>query len=174
VFNVLLQILDDGRATDAQGRTVDFKNTVLILTSNIGSPHLLEGVVDGAITASARSAVEAELRSAFRPEFLNRIDEIIFFRPLLPDDIAQIVRLMFAKLAARLADQQIALSLTDAGAKLLAGEGFDPVYGARPLARTMQRLVETKLGRMIIAGAVKSGQAVTVDATPQGELTVRT
>jgi ATP-dependent Clp protease ATP-binding subunit ClpB len=164
VFNVLLQILDDGRATDAQGRTVDFKNTVIILTSNIGSPHLLEGVRDGQITLAAEAAVMGELRRAFRPEFLNRIDEIILFKPLQPAEIARIVHLMFGKLAQRLATQQIELRLTDAAAAELAGVGFDPVYGARPLARTIQRLVETRLGRMIVGGEVKPGDVLTVDA----------
>ncbi|MEQ1501886.1 MAG: ATP-dependent chaperone ClpB, partial [Myxococcota bacterium] len=148
VFNVLLQILDDGRATDAQGRTVDFKNTVIILTSNIGSPHLLEGVRDGRITPAAEAAVMGELRRAFRPEFLNRIDEIILFKPLQEAEIRQIVRLMVAKLGDRLRELGVGLELTDAGAGALAAVGFDPVYGARPLARTIQRVVETKLGRL--------------------------
>ncbi|MEZ4236046.1 MAG: ATP-dependent chaperone ClpB [Myxococcota bacterium] len=164
VFNVLLQILDDGRATDSQGRTVDFKNTVIILTSNIGSPHLLEGVVDGQITEAAEQAVMGELRRAFRPEFLNRIDEIILFKPLQQSEIEQIVHLMVAKLSKRLAEQQLTLELTDAGAAALAKAGYDPVYGARPLARTLQRLVETKLGRLIIGGKAPAGSKVLVTA----------
>ncbi|MEQ1567041.1 MAG: ATP-dependent chaperone ClpB [Myxococcota bacterium] len=171
VFNVLLQILDDGRATDAQGRTVDFKNTVIILTSNIGSQHLLTGVEHGVITPAAEAAVMGELRRVFRPEFLNRLDEIILFKPLQPDEIAKIVRLMTAGLGRRLAEQHLTLELTDAAAALLARVGFDPVYGARPLARTIQRLVETRLGRLIVSGAVKPGATIRVDARGE-ELTV--
>jgi ATP-dependent Clp protease ATP-binding subunit ClpB len=164
VFNVLLQILDDGRATDSQGRTVDFKNAVLIMTSNIGSPHLLEGVREGVITEAAEAAVMGELRRAFRPEFLNRIDEVILFKPLQPSEIERIVHLMVAKLGKRLADQQIGLELTDAGAAALAKAGYDPVYGARPLARTIQRLVETRLGRLIVGGKVSAGSRVVIGA----------
>ncbi|MCB9685528.1 MAG: ATP-dependent chaperone ClpB [Alphaproteobacteria bacterium] len=170
VFNVLLQILDDGRATDSQGRTVDFKNTVVIMTSNIGSHHLLEGVENGEITAAAESAVMGELRRHFRPEFLNRIDEIILFKPLAEAEIRRIVHLMVGKLAERLAAQDIGLRLTDAAAAKLAEVGYDPVYGARPLARTIQRLLETKLGRMIVGGQVQPGQTIEVDAR-DGELT---
>jgi ATP-dependent Clp protease ATP-binding subunit ClpB len=171
VFNILLQILDDGRATDSQGRTVDFRNTVLIMTSNIGSPILLEGVVDGRITEKAEAAVLGELRRHFRPEFLNRIDEIILFKPLQPDELARIVRLMVARLEDRLRAQGIALELTDAAAGLLAEIGYDPVYGARPLARTIQKMLETRIGRMIVAGEVPPGGTIRVDATGS-ELTV--
>jgi len=170
VFNVLLQILDDGRATDSQGRTVDFRNTVLILTSNIGSPILLDGVVDGRITEHAEKAVLGELRRQFRPEFLNRIDEIILFKPLQPAELSKIVRLMVGRLADRLQAQGITFDLTDAAAEVLAETGYDPVYGARPLARTIQRMLETKIGRMIVAGEAAPGSRIAVDAKG-GELT---
>jgi ATP-dependent Clp protease ATP-binding subunit ClpB len=163
VFNVLLQILDDGRATDSQGRTVHFENTVVILTSNLGSPHLLTGVERGEITPAAEAAVMGEVRRAFRPEFLNRIDEIVMFRPLQEAELLQIVRLMTAKLAARLADQHVGFALTEAAAHHLAAVGYDPVYGARPLARTIRRLVETPLGRKLVGGDVTAGQTVIVD-----------
>jgi ATP-dependent Clp protease ATP-binding subunit ClpB len=164
VFNVLLQILDDGRATDAQGRTVDFKNTVVIMTSNLGSPHLLEGVKDGQITPSAEAAVIGEVRRHFRPEFLNRIDEIILFKPLQHAEIERIVHLMVDKLADRLKDQGIELELTAEAGRLLAKVGYDPVYGARPLARTIQRLLETRIGRLIVGAKVTPGQRIVVGA----------
>jgi ATP-dependent Clp protease ATP-binding subunit ClpB len=164
VFNVMLQILDDGRVTDAQGRTVDFKNTVIIMTSNIGSAYLLEGVEDGAITASAREQVMRELRTRFRPEFLNRVDDIVLFRPLGLDEIKRIVGLMTTAIRARLADRRIGFELTDAAIGHIAQEGFDPVYGARPLKRYLQHEVETKIGRALIAGDVTEGSAVKVDA----------
>jgi ATP-dependent Clp protease ATP-binding subunit ClpB len=170
VFNVMLQILDDGRATDAQGRTVDFKNTVIILTSNIGSHFLLDGVADGRITAEAEDKVMGDLRRHFRPEFLNRIDEVILFTPLQPAELAHIVRLMVGRLQARLADQDLTLELTDPAAALLAELGYDPVYGARPLQRTLQRVLETRLGRAIIGGEVQPGDHVVVGAR-DGELT---
>lgn len=164
VFNVLLQILDDGRATDSQGRTVDFKNSVIILTSNLGSNYLLDGVVDGQITDEAEKAVMNELRKTFRPEFVNRIDEIILFKPLQPDEIVRIVRLMANKLVVRLQAQEIGFDLTDEAAALIGKTGFDPVYGARPLARMIQRLVETPVGRKIVGGEVQPGSVVKVDA----------
>ena len=165
VFDTLLQVLDDGRLTDSQGRTVNFKNTVVIMTSNIGSRHLVDDAVsgDGQLSANTRNAVMAELRAHFRPEFLNRVDDTVLFKPLALDDIAQIVRLLAKELQERLADRRIGLRLTDAAVKHIAEAGFDPVYGARPLKRYLQHQLETKLGRMIIAGDVADGSQVTVD-----------
>jgi ATP-dependent Clp protease ATP-binding subunit ClpB len=160
VFNVLLQVLDDGRITDAQGRTVDFKNTVIIMTSNIGSRHLLEGVTGDTIPESVRESVLAELRQSFRPEFLNRIDEIIFFKPLTLEEITKIVDLLLADLNRRLADRRVTVAL-DAKAKDWAAEkGYDPVYGARPLKRFLQRNLETRLARALIGGEVAEGSTV--------------
>ncbi len=164
VFNVLLQLLDDGRLTDAQGRTVDFKNTVVILTSNIGSPHLLEGARDdGELSEAARGAVMGELRRHFRPEFLNRVDDIVLFKPLRLDEIERIVRLMTTRLAARLAELGVELVLTDDAVRFAAKAGYDPVYGARPLARFLQRELETRIGRALIAGGLVDGGLVRVD-----------
>ncbi|MFP3939211.1 MAG: ATP-dependent chaperone ClpB, partial [Thermoanaerobaculia bacterium] len=172
VFNVLLQILDDGRITDAQGHTVDFKNTVIIMTSNIGSPHLLEGVTDtGEITDSARDAVMGELRRHFRPEFLNRVDDVVLFKPLTLPEIEQIVDLQTEDLRRRLADRNVRIELTGAARTLVARQGFDPVYGARPLKRYLQHEVESRIGRAIIAGEVTDGSTLKVDAAG-GELTV--
>jgi len=174
VFNVLLQILDDGRVTDSQGRTVDFKNTVIIMTSNIGSPHLLDGVdADGAISETARSQVMRELRAGFRPEFLNRVDDIVLFKPLSREEIKAIIDLLVAQLCGRLAERHIALQLTDAARDLIASEAYDPVYGARPLKRYLQHQLETRIGRALIAGEVGEGATVTVDAQ-NGGLTVNT
>jgi ATP-dependent Clp protease ATP-binding subunit ClpB len=173
VFNVLLQILDDGRVTDAQGHTVDFKNTVIIMTSNIGSQHLLEGATeDGEIREAARQAVETEMRLQFRPEFLNRVDDIVMFKPLTLDEIKQIVLLLTEELRKRLADREISLELSPAAVELAARSGFDPVYGARPLKRFLQRELETRLGRAIIAGHVGEGAAVCVDLE-NGKLTIK-
>ena len=164
VFNVLLQLLDDGRLTDAQGHTVDFKNTVVIMTSNLGSPHLLEGIgSDGDISESARSAVMSELRSHFRPEFLNRVDDVILFKPLTLGEIEQVVDLLLASLRKRLADRNLTIDLTDAARTFIAREGFDPVYGARPLKRYLQHELETRLGRALIAGDIVDGSALRID-----------
>lgn len=164
VFNVLLQILDDGRVTDAQGRTVNFKNTVIIMTSNIGSPYLLEGVTrHGEITEEARTAVMREMRQHFRPEFLNRVDDIVLFKPLTIEEIKRIVDLLTAELRKRLADRNIDLVLSDAARQFIARKGFDPVYGARPLRRFLQHELETRIGRALIAGDVQEGATVTVD-----------
>ncbi|HEX2223108.1 MAG TPA: ATP-dependent chaperone ClpB [Thermoanaerobaculia bacterium] len=164
VFNVLLQILDDGRVTDAQGHTVDFKNTVIIMTSNIGSQHLLEGVTaQGEITEEARNAVLRELRGHFRPEFLNRVDDIVLFRPLTLGEIKKIVDLQTEDLRKRLADRNIRLELTDAARELVARQGFDPVYGARPLKRYLQHELESRIGRALIAGDVHDGAVLKVD-----------
>ncbi len=166
VFHVLLQILDDGRVTDAQGRTVDFKNTVIILTSNIGAPHLLEGITkDGRIRESARDQVLAELRTHFRPEFLNRIDEVVLFKPLQQQEIARIVEILLDQLRKRLADRRITLELTAAANAHVAVAGYDPVFGARPLKRYLQRELETRLGRALLAGKVADGSHVVVDCS---------
>jgi ATP-dependent Clp protease ATP-binding subunit ClpB len=160
VFNVLLQVLDDGRITDAQGRTVNFKNTVIILTSNLGSRHLLEGVTGDTIPENVREGVMTEVRHAFRPEFLNRIDETILFKPLTLEEIGAIVDLLLADLNRRLADRRVTVVL-DAKAKAWAAErGYDPVFGARPLKRFLQRRIETQLARALISGDVAEGTEV--------------
>ena len=165
VFNVLLQVLDDGRITDSQGRTVDFKNTILILTSNLGSPILLDGIDEkGDITATARAEVEELLRRSFRPEFLNRLDEIVFYKPLTKDDIGHILDLMLAELNGRLAERQLSCRLTDAARQQVLTEGYDPVYGARPLRRYLQQNVETLIGRRIVEGNLHAGDVLTIDA----------
>ena len=172
VFNVLLQILDDGRVTDAQGRTVDFKNTVIIMTSNIGSHHLLEGVsASGEISERARNAVMSEMRQHFRPEFLNRIDDIVLFKALTFDEIARIVDLLISELRRRLEDRHIRIELTEAARQFVARQGFDPVYGARPLRRYLQHELETRIGRAMVAGNVRDGATVQVDVA-NDELTV--
>jgi ATP-dependent Clp protease ATP-binding subunit ClpB len=166
VFNVLLQILDDGRVTDAQGRTVNFKNTVVIMTSNIGSPYLLEGVTaSGEITEQARAAVLREMRQHFRPEFLNRVDDIVLFKPLTFEEIKQIVELLTAELRKRLADRDIQLELGDMAREFVARKGFDPVYGARPLRRFLQHELETRIGRALVAGDVREGAKIRVEMT---------
>jgi ATP-dependent Clp protease ATP-binding subunit ClpB len=164
VFNALLQILDDGRLTDSQGRTVDFRNTVIIMTSNIGSLHLLEGFEDGEIPEDARGRVMADLRGHFRPEFLNRVDDIIMFKPLTLEEIEQIVDLQVGDVRRRLADRRLELELTDAARELIAREGFDPVYGARPLKRFIQREVETRIGRALLSGEIHDGSTILIDA----------
>jgi ATP-dependent Clp protease ATP-binding subunit ClpB len=163
VFNVLLQLLDDGRLTDAQGRTVDFKNTVVILTSNIGSQFLIEGVTDrGEIREAARDSVMRELRAHFRPEFLNRLDDIVLFRPLTLPEIETIVDLLTAELRKRLAERQVALELTPAAREFVARAGYDPVYGARPLKRFLQRQLESRIARALVAGEAGEGSTVRV------------
>jgi ATP-dependent Clp protease ATP-binding subunit ClpB len=165
VFNVLLQILDDGRVTDSHGRTVNMRNVVVIMTSNIGSPLLLEGVTpDGEIREDVRDAVMKEMRGHFRPEFLNRVDDTVLFKPLQLAEIEQIVDLLVADLRKRMAERKITLELTDAGRALIAREGFDPVFGARPLRRFIQREVETRLARALISGEAPDGTTVRVDA----------
>ncbi|MEG2315126.1 MAG: ATP-dependent chaperone ClpB [Clostridia bacterium] len=170
VFNILLQVLDDGRITDSQGRTVDFKNTIIIMTSNLGSQYLLEGIEDGRITAEARENVQRLLRTQFRPEFLNRIDDIVFYKPLEREEITQIVHLLLATLRKRLSEHGITLTLTDAAVEAIADAGFDPVYGARPLKRYMQSHLETMLAKAIVSGAVLPGQCVQVDVNESGQL----
>ncbi|MGN1019806.1 MAG: ATP-dependent chaperone ClpB [Aristaeellaceae bacterium] len=173
VFNVLLQVLDDGRITDSQGRTVDFKNTILIMTSNLGSEYILEGIRDDDITPEARAQVDRLLKTHFRPEFLNRIDEIVYYKPLTKPQIAQIVTLMLKGLNQRLADRQLKVELTDAAMNAVIDQGFDPVYGARPLKRFIQSRIETLVAKRIIAADVKPGDILTVDAEEDGSLTVR-
>jgi len=170
VFNVLLQVLDDGRITDSQGRTVDFKNTILIMTSNLGSEYLLSGIEDGEITDSARAAVDRLLKTHFRPEFLNRIDEIVCYKPLTKAEISRIVGLMVDALNKRLTDKQLRVALTDAAMDSIIDQGFDPTFGARPLKRYLQSKVETLIARRIIAADVKPGDVLTVDVDDTGRL----
>jgi ATP-dependent Clp protease ATP-binding subunit ClpB len=173
VFNTLLQLLDDGRLTDAQGRTVNFRNTVIIMTSNIGSLYLLEGVTrEGEIEPDARDRVMAELRGHFRPEFLNRIDETVLFKPLTLPETERIVDLQIAGLRERLADRRLALELSEEGRAFIAREGYDPVYGARPLRRFIQREVETRIARALLRGDIRDGATITLDVEGD-ELVVR-
>ena len=173
VFNILLQILDDGRITDSQGRTVDFKNTIIILTSNLGSQYLLDGIgEDGEISQSAKDAVMAELRRSFRPEFLNRLDETIMFHPLTRQNLGGIIDIMVESLRRRLADRALKLEITDAAKQLIISRGYDPLYGARPLRRYLQSSVETLIARTILSGELSAGATITVDAE-NGELLCR-
>ena len=173
VFNILLQILDDGRITDSQGRTVDFKNTIIILTSNLGSSYLLDGIQpDGSISPEAQELVMTELRRSFRPEFLNRLDEIIFFKPLTKENLTGIIDIMVEGLRRRLAEQSLKLEITDAAKELIIERGYDPLYGARPLRRTLQSSVETLIARTILRGDLKAGSTITVDVE-DGELVCR-
>ena len=173
VFNVLLQVLDDGRITDSQGRTVDFKNTIIILTSNLGSEYLLGGInADGTIDESAKAQVEALLRRSFRPEFLNRLDEIVFYKPLTRENVTRIIDLQIAKLNERLAQQQISCHLTEAAKQAVVDAAYDPQYGARPLRRYVQHTVETMLSKRLLRGDIIPGQTVTVDAA-DGELIIQ-
>ena len=174
VFNVLLQVLDDGRITDSQGRTVDFKNTILIMTSNIGSPYLLDGIDEnGDIKSDAQELVMNDLRGHFRPEFLNRLDEIIMFKPLTKDNIGGIVDLMVRELSNRLADQELSLELTDAARTQVIENGYDPVYGARPLKRYLQNYVETLAAKKILSGDVHQGDTLVLDVR-DGEFVINT
>jgi len=164
VFNVLLQILDDGRATDNQGRTINFKNTIIIMTSNLGAQYLLDGIdKHGMISDKAQKQVEGELKSHFRPEFLNRVDDVILFKPLTQSEVENIVDLLIASLRHRLVDRQIKLEMTEGAKAFVAKAAYDPVYGARPLKRYLQRELETRLGRQLIAGSIEDGSRVTVD-----------
>ncbi len=173
VFNILLQILDDGRITDSQGRTVDFKNTIIILTSNLGSQYLLDGInADGTISEAARAGVEAELRRSFRPEFLNRLDEILFFHPLTKTDLTRIIDILLAGLQQRLADKTLKLELTDAARELVIDKGFDPAFGARPLKRYLQSKVETLAAKQILRADLSPGSTITIDVK-NGELICR-
>ena len=169
VFNILLQVLDDGRITDSQGRTVDFKNTIIILTSNLGSPYILEGIgADGEISEEARGQVDKLLKSQFRPEFLNRLDEIIYYKPLQKTEILRIVDLMIGELKGRLADKQVGIEVSDGAKQAIIDQGFDPSYGARPLKRFIQRRVETLIARKIIAGEVEPESVIYVDYDGNG------
>ncbi|MBQ7755312.1 MAG: AAA family ATPase, partial [Clostridia bacterium] len=173
VFNILLQILDDGRITDSQGRTVDFKNTIIILTSNLGSQYLLSGITsEGTISPEAEQAVMAELRASFRPEFLNRLDEIILFRPLTKENLTGIIDIMTESLRKRLADRSLKLEITPEAKALIIERGYDPLYGARPLRRYLQSSVETLLARTILRGDLAAGSTITVDVS-DGELVCR-
>ena len=173
VFNILLQILDDGRITDSQGRTVDFKNTIIILTSNLGSAELLDGIQpDGSIAESARNAVMGELRRAFRPEFLNRLDEIIMFKPLTKENLNGIIEILMQGLRKRMADKTLKLDVTDAAKSLIIERGFDPIYGARPLKRYLQSAAETLIAKEILRGDLAAGSTLVLDAE-NGELSCR-
>jgi ATP-dependent Clp protease ATP-binding subunit ClpB len=169
VFNVLLQVLDDGHITDSQGRTVDFKNTIIILTSNIGSQYLLDGIGnDGEISEETGKLVNEELKSRFRPEFLNRLDEVIMFRPLTKENISGIVELLLGDLNRRLADRQLSISLSDEAKKYIADGGYDPVYGARPLKRFMQKNVETLAARAILTDGAGEGDVINIECDDGG------
>ena len=173
VFNVLLQVLDDGRITDSQGRTVDFKNTILILTSNLGSEYLLSGITaDGSIDDAAKAQVEMLLKRSFRPEFLNRLDEVVFYKPLTKSDVTKIIDLQIAGLNRRLEVQQIKCVLTEAAKSAIVEAAYDPQYGARPLRRYVQHTVETMLSKKLLRGDIAPGQTVTVDVL-DGELILR-
>ena len=163
VFNVLLQVLDDGRITDSQGRTVDFKNTIIIMTSNLGSAELLEGIAeDGSIQPEAEARVMGEVRGHFRPEFLNRLDEIIMFKPLTKDNIGNIIKLMMNDLNRRLEDREISVELTPEAENYVVEHGYDPVYGARPLKRFLQKYVETLSAKLILSDAVSTGDVIEI------------
>ena len=172
VFNVLLQVLDDGRITDSQGRTVDFKNTIIILTSNLGSPYILDGIENGEITAEARAQVDQLLRQSFRPEFLNRLDEIVYYKPLGKEEIRGVVDLLLERLRHRLADKQLTLEVTDAAKDAIIEGGYDPIYGARPLKRYIQQKAETLAAKRIIADDPMPGTVLTLDAE-NGTLVMR-
>ena len=164
VFNVLLQVLDDGRITDSQGRTVDFKNTIIILTSNLGSNFILDGIQpDNTISDEAKSQVENLLKTSFRPEFLNRLDEIVFYKPLAKSEIGSIVDLMLKDLNKRIAHKQISIDVTEAAKQYIIDRGYDPIYGARPLRRFIQSKVETLVGKMIIASDLQPDDVINID-----------
>jgi ATP-dependent Clp protease ATP-binding subunit ClpB len=172
VFNALLQVLDDGRLTDAQGRTVDFRNSVIIMTSNIGSEYLVgDATSDGEIKPDARERVLAEMRLHFRPEFLNRLEDIVLFKPLTQEETERIVDLMLDDLRARLGERQMKLEITDDARRFIARQGYDPVYGARPLRRLISREVETRIGRTLLAGDILDGAVIRVGYA-DGELAV--
>ena len=172
VFNILLQVLDDGRITDSQGRTVDFKNTIIILTSNLGSPYILEGIDEnGNITDEARGQVETLLKQQFRPEFLNRLDEIIFYKPLAKTEIIKIVDLMLADLQKRLDDKHLRINVSDAAKHYIGEHGYDPNFGAPPLRRFIQRRVESIAAKKIIGGNLSAGDVIDIDLDENGNLT---
>ena len=171
VFNVLLQVLDDGRLTDSQGRTVDFKNTVIVMTSNLGSAFILEGIREGRISDGAKKQVEAMLKQSFRPEFLNRIDDIVFYKPLEREEIYRITELMLGEIRQRLAEKRLGVTLTEAARRHIAEAGYDPLYGARPLKRLLQSKLETLLARRIIESDPAPDTVFTVDCAG-GELRI--
>ena len=179
VFNILLQVLDDGRITDSQGRTVDFKNTVIILTSNLGSDLILEDLEkrraqgSNELSGEAKTAIDQLLKRQFRPEFLNRLDDIVYYKSLTKGEIGSIVDLMLTDLRRRLADKQLRLEVTGAAKAAIIDGGYDPIYGARPLKRYIQAHVETMIAKEIIAGAHAAGDTLTVDADANGSLTLR-
>ena len=172
VFNILLQVLDDGRITDSQGRTVDFKNTILIMTSNLGSSYLLDGInEDGTINPEAAAKVENELKSHFRPEFINRLDEIIMFKPLTKENISGIIDILINNLNKRIADRDLSISLTDSAKQFIADNGYDPVYGARPLKRYLQKNIETMVAKEILSDKLDAGDHIIVDFENNGLIT---
>jgi ATP-dependent Clp protease ATP-binding subunit ClpB len=173
VFNVLLQVLDDGRITDSQGRTVDFKNAILIMTSNLGSEYILDGIENGEIRPEARETVDRLLKTHFRPEFLNRIDEIVYYKPLTREEIRGIVGLMIANLNRRLETRQLKVELTDKAMDAVIERGFDPSFGARPLKRYLQAHVETLIARKVIAADVAPDTTLVVDADDHGDIFIR-
>ena len=175
VFNVLLQVLDDGRITDSAGKTVDFKNTIIIMTSNIGSQYLLEGIEDnGEIKKGAENLVMNDLRTHFRPEFLNRLDEMILFKPLTKENIAGIIDLLIADLNKRIGDRELKLELTQKARKFVIEQGYDPVYGARPLKRYLQKHVETLAAKLILGNEIQAGNTIVIDISEnEGQLTAR-
>ena len=174
VFNVLLQVLDDGRITDSQGRTVDFKNTILIMTSNIGSSYLLEGIdADGNIEKESEQMVMNELRAHFRPEFLNRLDETIMFKPLTKKDVGQIVELLVKDVNRRLVEREVSIELTEEAKEFVVDSGYEPMYGARPLKRYLQKHVETLAARLILEGNVGRGDVIVITVS-EGKLSAMT
>lgn len=173
VFNVLPQVLDDGRITDSQGRTVDFKNTILIMTSNIGSTYLLDGMDEyGNISEASQQAVMNDLRAHFRPEFLNRLDEMIMFKPLTKDNIYDIIDLLIADVNKRLADKELSISITEPAKRQIVEAGYDPSYGARPLKRYVQKNVETLAAKLMLKGDIGAGETIVIDVE-DGQLTAR-
>ena len=173
MFNILLQVLDDGRITDSQGRTVDFKNTIIILTSNLGSSYLLEGIDEhGEISEDAKDKVSQLLKQSFRPEFLNRLDEIVYYKPLTKENITKIIDLLIKDLTQRLADKQLKLDITPLAKDLIIENGYDPVYGARPLKRYLQSKVETLIAKTMIANDLQPGNTIQIGAM-NGDFTVK-
>ena len=172
VFNILLQVLDDGRITDSQGRTVDFKNTIIILTSNLGSEYILEGINEkGEISEKAKEQVNKLLKQSFRPEFLNRLDEIIFYKPLAKEQISKILDLLVKDLEKRLEDKHLRIELTKSAKDYIIENGYNPIYGARPLKRFMQKSLETLIARKMLEQAIKPNETLVVDY--DGELKIR-
>ena len=174
MFNILLQVLDDGRITDSQGRTVDFKNTIIILTSNLGSSYLLEGIKeDGSIEEEAVKEVDSLLKQSFRPEFLNRLDEIVYYKPLMKNQIYNIIDLMIEDLQKRLDNKQIKLEVTDAAKQYIADNGYDQNFGARPLKRFIKNNVETLVAKKIISGAVEAGDIIVINVDEKNNLIIQ-